>query len=101
MSKPSVQQFAKRLQQELNTSIYDYDNENQYDGVLTISYGRFREMAERFVFTPRFFSEVEVEAARIGLIVAYGTNTVVIATDGDFAPNGWSEIKPDPAMGSL
>ena len=92
---PSSQQVAEKMQHALSTSIYDYDNEHEYDGVLTISYGQFSHLAGRIVFTKRFYAEVEVEAARIGLIVAFGQNAIIIATDDDFAPNGWSEIKPD------
>ena len=92
---PSPKQVAEKMQHALTECLYDYDNENQYDGVRTISHWQFHALAKRTDIARHFYAEVEVEAARIGLIVAFGQNAVVIATDDDFAPNGWSEIKPD------
>ena len=94
---PSPKQVAEKMQHALTECLYDYDNESQYDGVLTISHWQFQALTRRTEIARHFYAEVEVEAARIGLIVAFGHKAVVIATDDDFAPNGWSEIKPDPS----
>ena len=98
---PSPKQIAEKMQHALAECLYDNENENQYDGVRTISHWQFHALARQTDIARHFYAEVEVEAARIGLIVAFGQNAIVIATDDDFAPNGWSEIKPDPTMDSL
>lgn len=92
--QPSFKQIAEKLQRELYMNTYDYENEQDYAGVLTISYGKFSIMTGRIVFTKRFYAEVELEAARLGLVVAFGQHVVIVATDDDFASNSWSE-KPD------
>ena len=86
--QPSFRQIAERLQRELCLSTYDHDNEQERDGVLTISYGKFSLLTGRVVFTKRFYAEVEIEAVRLGLVVAFGEHAVVVADDSDFAANG-------------
>ena len=38
----------------------------------------------------RLYTEVEIEASRIGIAVAFGWNAIIVATDDNFAPESWS-----------
>ena len=59
-------------------------------GVLTIPIEEFYGIAGCTQLRKRLYTEVELEASRIGLIVAFGWNAVIVATDANFAPEGWS-----------
>ena len=78
------------MQDALRTSNYDYQDEQEYAGVLTISYNKLHQISKRYLLTKRFYSEIELEASRLGMAVAFGQNAVIIAADIDFASDGWS-----------
>ena len=86
--QPSFRQIAEKLQEALCQNTYDWENEQECDGVLTLSYGKFCHLAKRALLTKRLYSEVELEAARLGLVVAFGQHAVIVADDSDFATNG-------------
>ena len=86
--RPSFKQIAEKLQEALCQNTYDWENEQECDGILTISYGKFCHLAKRALLTKRLYSEVELEAARLGLVVAFGEHAVIVADDSDFAANG-------------
>ena len=88
LKQPTFRQIAERLQRELCLNTYDHENEQECDGVLTISYGTFCNIAKRALLTKRLYSEVELEAARLGLVVAFGEHAIIVADDSDFASNG-------------
>ena len=85
----SFKQIAEKLRHELHMGGI-YPDEHGYGGVLTIPYEKFYNLAERKQLRKRLYTEVELEASRIGLVVAFGWNAVVVATDDNFAPRGWS-----------
>ena len=87
---PSFKRIAEKMQDALRTSNYDYQDEQEYAGVLTISYNKLHQISKRYLFTKRFYSEIELEASRLGMVVAFGQNAVIIAADIDFASGGWS-----------
>ena len=87
---PSFKRIAEKMQDALRTSNYDHQNEQEYAGVLTISYNKLHQISKRYLFTKRFYSEIELEASRLGMAVAFGQNAVIIAADIDFASDGWS-----------
>ena len=66
------------------------DTQDWSGGILTLSYEDFYAIAGRKQLRKRLYTEVELEASRIGLIVAFGWHTIIVATDGHFAPEGWS-----------
>ena len=99
-SRPSFKQIAQTLESKLrmrgieSNPLYDdmdVDDPNQErsGGVLTLSYGEFYGIAGREQLRKRLYTEVELEASRIGLVVAFGWNAVVVATDSHFASEGW------------
>ena len=59
-------------------------------GILTIPIKEFYVIAGCKQLRKRLYTEVELEASRIGLVVAFGWNAVIVATDSNFAPEGWS-----------
>ena len=85
---PSFRQIAEKLREALSQNTYDWENEQECDGVLTLTYGKFSALTGRALLTKRLYSEVELEAARIGLVVAFGQHAVIVADDSDFATNG-------------
>ena len=93
--RPSFKQIAERLKDRL------YRNDGEPDGlgygsVLTIPYKAFYGIVERDQLRKRLYTEVELEASRIGLVVAFGWNAVIVATDDDFVPGGWSTFAHQP-----
>ena len=99
-SRPSFKQIVQGLKSQLDMKgiesspldDMDVDDPDQEwsGGLLTLSYGEFCGIAGRTQLRKRLYTEVELEASRIGLIVAFGWNTVIVATDSHFAPDGWS-----------
>ena len=100
-NRPSFKQIAQGLKSRLDmkgiesiplddTVDADDDAQDWSGGLLTISYGEFCGIAGRKQLRKRLYTEVELEASRIGLIVAFGWNAVIVATDANFAPEGWS-----------
>lgn len=98
--EPSFKQIAQCLKSKLDMKGIESgpldDTEDAEDardwsgGVLTLSYEDLYAIAGCKQLRKRLYTEVELEAARIGLIVAFGWNTVLVATDVHFAPEGWS-----------
>ena len=98
-SRPSFEQIAKMLEDRLHLKCGRPD-EHGHGSVLTIPYNDFCIMSGRTQLRKRLYMEIEQEASRIGLIVAFGWNAVIVATDDDFAPDGWSTLgvhQPRPA----
>lgn len=96
---PSFHEIAQRLANELHMKGIDHGPdrdaegiEDRNGGVITIPYGAFYSIAGCKQLRKRLYTEVELEASRIGLAVAFGWNAVIVATDGNFAPEGWSAI---------
>lgn len=99
-SRPSFKQIAQGLKSRLDMKgiesnpldDMDVDDPDQEwsGGILTLSYGDFCGIAGRKQLRKRLYTEVELEASRIGLVVAFGWNAVIVATDSHFASEGWS-----------
>ena len=97
---PSFKQIAQSLKSKLDMkgieSIPLDDTEDIEDakewsgGILTISYEEFYGIAGCKQLRKRLYTEVELEASRIGIAVAFGWNAIIVATDSHFAPEGWS-----------
>ena len=62
---------------------------------MTFSYGEFYYLTERAQLRKRLYTEVELEASRLGILVAFGWNAVVVTTDDNFAQEGWSSFTSD------
>ena len=89
--RPSFKQIAERLKDRLYRNDGEPD-EPGHGSVLTIPYEAFYGIVERDQLRKRLYTEVELEASRIGLIVAFGWNAVVVATDDNFVPDGWGTM---------
>ena len=94
-SQPSFEQIAKTLEGMLYRNNREPD-EPGHGSVLTLSYEAFYGIVERDQLRKRLYTEVELEASRIGLVVAFGWNAVIVATDDNFVPEGWSTFVHQP-----
>ena len=90
MGEPSLKQIAEKLRHELHMGGV-YPDETGYGGAVTISCEKFYNICDRKQLRKRLYTEVELEASRLGLIVAFGRNAMVVASDSNFAQDGWSE----------
>ena len=96
---PSFKQIAQGLKSKLgmkgidpgpDRNAEDVEDGDRNGGIITLSYGEFYEMAGCKQLRKRLYTEVELEASRIGIAVAFGWNAIIVATDDNFAPESWS-----------